>query len=133
MYCLSVHYLLYAVRVIQGKDLETIDLKRTGRSATAGLLIHGPLCHFWIQLMQNYLVRHPTLMHLMSAALLLYNTRVQCCRSSRRFMHNERERPHAQPSGVALRIRSRLTEGTRFVLGRSIRVQSRRGSAPFCC
>lgn len=44
---------------IQGKDLETIDLKRTGRSATAGLLIHGPLCHFWIQLMQTYLVSHP--------------------------------------------------------------------------
>lgn len=41
---------------VQGKDLETIDLKRTGRSATAGLCIHGPLCHFWIELMQTYLV-----------------------------------------------------------------------------
>lgn len=42
--------------VTQGKDLETIDLKRTARSATAGLLVHGPLCHFWIELMQTYLV-----------------------------------------------------------------------------
>lgn len=46
----------YRARTAQGKDLETIDLKRTARSATAGLLIHGPLCHFWIELMQNYLV-----------------------------------------------------------------------------
>ncbi|CAM9940063.1 unnamed protein product, partial [Sphacelaria rigidula] len=38
-----------------GKDIETVDLWRTGRSATAGLLIHGPLCHYWIQLMQTYL------------------------------------------------------------------------------
>lgn len=42
-------------QLFTGKDLETIDLKRTWRSATAGLLIHGPLCHFWIQLMQTYL------------------------------------------------------------------------------
>lgn len=42
--------------LLQGKNLETIDLKRTARSATAGLLVHGPLCHFWIELMQTYLV-----------------------------------------------------------------------------
>lgn len=63
MYILGVLCVLSlpTVRVVwyQGKDLETIDLKRTGRSATAGLLIHGPLCHFWIQLMQTYLVSHP--------------------------------------------------------------------------
>lgn len=42
-------------QVFLGKDLETIDLKRTARSATAGLLVHGPLCHYWIELMQTYL------------------------------------------------------------------------------
>ncbi|CAM9981963.1 unnamed protein product, partial [Discosporangium mesarthrocarpum] len=40
-----------------GQTMETINLKRSARSASAGLLVHGPLCHFWIMLMQQYLVR----------------------------------------------------------------------------
>eukprot|EP00752_Nemacystus_decipiens_P010299 g9176.t1 len=45
----------FTAQLFTGKNLETIDLKRTARSATAGLLVHGPLCHFWIELMQTYL------------------------------------------------------------------------------
>ncbi len=52
----SLPFLRCRFAPLQGKDLETIDLKRTARSATAGLLVHGPLCHFWIELMQKYLV-----------------------------------------------------------------------------
>ncbi|CAM9511773.1 unnamed protein product [Choristocarpus tenellus] len=42
-------------QLFTGKTMETIDLRRTARSATAGLLVHGPLCHYWIMLMQTYL------------------------------------------------------------------------------
>ena len=72
-------YAVLMIACVQGKDLETIDLKRTGRSATAGLLIHGPLCHFWIQLMQTYLVSHPTLMtHTRCCAVLLLRSSTEC-------------------------------------------------------
>ncbi|CAM9531510.1 unnamed protein product [Ectocarpus fasciculatus] len=45
----------FTAQLFTGKTLEDMDLMRTARSATAGLLIHGPLCHFWIELMQTYL------------------------------------------------------------------------------
>ncbi|CAB1117988.1 unnamed protein product [Ectocarpus sp. CCAP 1310/34] len=45
----------FTAQLFTGKTLENMDLMRTARSATAGLLIHGPLCHFWIELMQTYL------------------------------------------------------------------------------
>lgn len=76
MYGLCPTYAVLMIACIQGKDLETIDLKRTGRSATAGLLIHGPLCHFWIQLMQTYLVSRPTWMNYVLVARYCYYTAV---------------------------------------------------------
>lgn len=43
------------IQVYQGRNLETIDLKRTARSGAAGFIGHGPLCHFWMSFMENYL------------------------------------------------------------------------------
>jgi hypothetical protein len=45
----------FAAQCLRGETLETIDLKRTARSAAAGLLVHGPMCHYWIEFMQKYL------------------------------------------------------------------------------
>lgn len=33
----------------QGKTITTLDLKRSLRSGVAGFMIHGPLCHYWLQ------------------------------------------------------------------------------------
>eukprot|EP00976_Prorocentrum_cordatum_P082078 1184677-Prorocentrum_minimum.AAC.1 len=40
-------------------------MSRVARSATAGLLIHGPFCHYWIQFTEQYLVgcTTPTLLN----------------------------------------------------------------------
>mmetsp|Transcript_8674 Transcript_8674/g.11425 ORF Transcript_8674/g.11425 Transcript_8674/m.11425 type:complete len:387 (-) Transcript_8674:245-1405(-) len=45
----------FTTQVLQGRTLENIDLKRSGRSAFAGFIGHGPLCHFWIEFMETYL------------------------------------------------------------------------------
>ncbi|CAM9366423.1 unnamed protein product, partial [Phaeothamnion confervicola] len=45
----------FVAQLFQGKNIGTMDLKRSGRSALAGLLVHGPLCHYWIEIMQEYL------------------------------------------------------------------------------
>jgi hypothetical protein len=42
-------------QVYQGRNLETIDLKRTARSGAAGFIGHGPLCHYWMLFMETYL------------------------------------------------------------------------------
>eukprot|EP00611_Tribonema_gayanum_P016666 TRINITY_DN29058_c0_g1_i1.p1 TRINITY_DN29058_c0_g1~~TRINITY_DN29058_c0_g1_i1.p1 ORF type:complete len:352 (-),score=52.23 TRINITY_DN29058_c0_g1_i1:150-1205(-) len=42
----------FLAQCLRGETLETIDLKRTARSAAAGLFVHGPMCHFWIEWMQ---------------------------------------------------------------------------------
>ncbi|CAM9472825.1 unnamed protein product [Chrysoparadoxa australica] len=42
----------FVAQCFQGNKLDTIDLKRSARSAAAGLMVHGPLCHFWIMWMQ---------------------------------------------------------------------------------
>jgi len=45
----------FVSQVYQGRTLETIDLKRTLRSGTAGFIGHGPLCHYWMVFMETYL------------------------------------------------------------------------------
>jgi protein Mpv17 len=40
---------------IQGRDLDTLDLSRSARSGAAGFIGHGPLCHYWMLAMENYL------------------------------------------------------------------------------
>ena len=42
----------FVSQLYQGKDLETIDLKRSARSGAAGFIGHGPLCHFWMIFME---------------------------------------------------------------------------------
>jgi hypothetical protein len=42
-------------QVYQGRNLETIDLKRSARSGAAGFIGHGPLCHYWMSFMETYL------------------------------------------------------------------------------
>lgn len=42
----------FVAQVFRGENLQTIDLKRSARSAAAGLMVHGPMCHFWIEWMQ---------------------------------------------------------------------------------
>ena len=42
-------------QLYQGKTVETADLTRTLRSGVAGFVAHGPLCHYWLQLMEQYL------------------------------------------------------------------------------
>jgi len=39
----------FTCQLSQGKSLPTVDLKRSLRSGVAGFLIHGPLCHYWLQ------------------------------------------------------------------------------------
>lgn len=45
----------FVSQVYQGRTLETLDLKRSARSGTAGFIGHGPLCHFWMQFMEAHL------------------------------------------------------------------------------
>jgi len=42
----------FVSQVYQGRTLETLDLKRSARSGTAGFIGHGPLCHFWMKFME---------------------------------------------------------------------------------
>mmetsp|Transcript_30646 Transcript_30646/g.50794 ORF Transcript_30646/g.50794 Transcript_30646/m.50794 type:complete len:421 (-) Transcript_30646:663-1925(-) len=42
----------FTTQVLQGRTLETVDLRRSSRSAFAGFIGHGPLCHFWIEWME---------------------------------------------------------------------------------
>lgn len=39
----------FTCQLSQGKTLATVDLKRSLRSGVAGFMIHGPLCHYWLQ------------------------------------------------------------------------------------
>lgn len=45
----------FVSQVYQGRTLDTIDLPRSARSGTAGFIGHGPLCHYWMTFMENYL------------------------------------------------------------------------------
>eukprot|EP00617_Octactis_speculum_P016780 CAMPEP_0185750318 /NCGR_PEP_ID=MMETSP1174-20130828/9087_1 /TAXON_ID=35687 /ORGANISM="Dictyocha speculum, Strain CCMP1381" /LENGTH=368 /DNA_ID=CAMNT_0028426831 /DNA_START=165 /DNA_END=1271 /DNA_ORIENTATION=- len=45
----------FVSQVYQGRTLDTIDLARSARSGTAGFIGHGPLCHYWMTFMENYL------------------------------------------------------------------------------
>ena len=38
----------FTCQLSQGKNMSTVDLKRSLRSGLAGFLIHGPLCHYWL-------------------------------------------------------------------------------------
>lgn len=42
-------------QLLQGKRLEELDMPRSFRSAAAGFIAHGPLCHFWLLTMEEYL------------------------------------------------------------------------------
>mmetsp|Transcript_37395 Transcript_37395/g.62947 ORF Transcript_37395/g.62947 Transcript_37395/m.62947 type:complete len:406 (-) Transcript_37395:562-1779(-) len=42
----------FLAQFVQGRKIEDVKLTRVGRSALAGLLIHGPLCHYWIEFME---------------------------------------------------------------------------------
>ena len=42
-------------QIYQGRDLKTLDLARSFRSGAAGFIGHGPLCHFWMLTMEEYL------------------------------------------------------------------------------
>lgn len=42
-------------QVYQGKTLSNLDLPRSFRSAAAGFIGHGPLCHYWLLTMETYL------------------------------------------------------------------------------
>lgn len=42
-------------QILQGKKLDDFDLPRSFRSGAAGFIAHGPLCHFWLLAMENYL------------------------------------------------------------------------------
>mmetsp|Transcript_11890 Transcript_11890/g.51198 ORF Transcript_11890/g.51198 Transcript_11890/m.51198 type:complete len:434 (-) Transcript_11890:857-2158(-) len=39
----------FTCQLSQGKKITTVDLKRSLRSGIAGFLIHGPMCHYWLQ------------------------------------------------------------------------------------
>eukprot|EP00529_Nitzschia_sp_RCC80_P041368 CAMPEP_0113507626 /NCGR_PEP_ID=MMETSP0014_2-20120614/36571_1 /TAXON_ID=2857 /ORGANISM="Nitzschia sp." /LENGTH=392 /DNA_ID=CAMNT_0000403259 /DNA_START=265 /DNA_END=1443 /DNA_ORIENTATION=+ /assembly_acc=CAM_ASM_000159 len=45
----------FVSQVLQGKDLEDIDLPRSMRSGAAGFIGHGPLCHYWLLFMETNL------------------------------------------------------------------------------
>jgi protein Mpv17 len=45
----------FVSQVVQGKQLEDIDLPRSFRSGAAGFIGHGPLCHYWLTFMETYL------------------------------------------------------------------------------
>lgn len=45
----------FLAQFVQGRKIEDVKLTRVGRSALAGLLIHGPLCHYWIEFMETNL------------------------------------------------------------------------------
>lgn len=45
----------FVSQVYQGRNLQTLDLPRSFRSAAAGFIVHGPLCHFWLMFMETYL------------------------------------------------------------------------------
>ena len=38
----------FTCQLSQGKTIATVDLRRSLRSGSAGFLIHGPLCHYWL-------------------------------------------------------------------------------------
>ena len=42
-------------QIYQGRTLSTLDLPRSFRSGAAGFIVHGPLCHYWLQFMETYL------------------------------------------------------------------------------
>ena len=42
-------------QIFQGRSLDTLDLPRTFRSGAAGFIGHGPLCHYWMLTMEQYL------------------------------------------------------------------------------
>ena len=42
-------------QIYQGRDLKTFDLPRSFRSGAAGFIGHGPLCHYWMLTMEQYL------------------------------------------------------------------------------
>mmetsp|Transcript_10935 Transcript_10935/g.22785 ORF Transcript_10935/g.22785 Transcript_10935/m.22785 type:complete len:448 (-) Transcript_10935:487-1830(-) len=45
----------FLAQFVQGRKLENVKMSRVARSALAGLLVHGPFCHYWIQFTENYL------------------------------------------------------------------------------
>lgn len=45
----------FLAQILQGKDLKTVDLVRTARSATAGFVVHGPLCHYEMEFFARFL------------------------------------------------------------------------------
>lgn len=42
-------------QIYSGRDLKTFDLPRSARSGVAGFIGHGPLCHYWMLTMEQYL------------------------------------------------------------------------------
>jgi len=42
-------------QLYQGRNLNTLDLPRSFRSGAAGFIGHGPLCHYWMLTMEQYL------------------------------------------------------------------------------
>lgn len=42
----------FLTQIVRSRKLEEVQMSRTLRSATAGFLIHGPFCHYWIQWME---------------------------------------------------------------------------------
>ena len=45
----------FVSQIYQGRTLATLDLPRSFRSGAAGFIGHGPLCHYWMMTMEQYL------------------------------------------------------------------------------
>ena len=45
----------FVSQLYQGRNLDNLDLPRSFRSGAAGFIGHGPLCHYWMLTMEQYL------------------------------------------------------------------------------
>lgn len=45
----------FVSQIYQGRNLNSLDLPRSFRSGAAGFIGHGPLCHYWMLTMEQYL------------------------------------------------------------------------------
>lgn len=45
----------FVAQFIRQRSLQYVQMDRVARSATMGFLIHGPMCHYWIEFIEKYL------------------------------------------------------------------------------